>query len=331
MILLIIKIDFKPELSMSKNKNFILYRLLGFLAIFILLFSCETDITLKMPETSPKLVVEGHIEPGYPPMILLSHSVPYFSSTAIADLNNTFIHKAKITISNGTITKQLIEINLATLPDSIVRIIRNLYNIPLDTGSTVLPDFSFYTSFEMMGEENKTYTLNIEAEGMTISAVTTIPPKVIPDSFWTTPHITRHKDTLYELKASFWDPPNEQNYYRYFTKKNNEPFYTPRYGSVYSDQLFDGTHVKFTVERGEPETSNTSRDSSGYFFRGDTVIVKICTIDKAQFEFYSTLENDRGGGSPFSAPILVKSNIIGGLGIWGGYGAYYHTVYIPKK
>ena len=63
---------------------------------------------------------------------------------------------------------------------------------------------------------------------------------------------------------------------------------------------------------------------------GDTVTVKWANIDSRTYDFYNTLEND-GGGSPFSSPLRIKSNVTGdsAIGVWAGYGARYYTLVIP--
>ena len=311
----------KNILKNKINRLWILFLLAG-------LSACETDITLDLPKGTEKLVVEGHIEPGRPPMVLLTRSLPYFSSTSLADMDQMFVHNAVMTISDGTVTKNMIEINLASLPDSIIQLLRNVYQINIDTGSAI--NYAFYTSFEMLGEEGKKYKLHIEAGGKTVNAVTQLTRVVIPDSFWFVKYVNRKKDTLYELKFRFQDPVNEENFYTYSTSINHGQYFPPPYGSVMDDKMFNGIHVTYSMMRGQSSNDTINRDDFGYFFRGDTVHIKFCTMDKAHYEFWSTLESDNTGGSPFSSPVLVKSNVVGGLGIWGGYGSYYRTLYVPK-
>ena len=71
---------------------------------------------------------------------------------------------------------------------------------------------------------------------------------------------------------------------------------------------------------------------SNYFKRGDVVVLKLCNIDKATFDFWRTMEYSYSNvGNPFSSPTKVISNIKGGgLGYFGGYAAQYRTIIIPK-
>ena len=107
--------------------------ILYFIPIFLLvLTSCTTDITLDLPAGEQKLVVEGHIEQGMPPIILLTKSTAYFASTNINDIANSFVHNAVIKIYDGFVTDSLIEIDLATIPDSLANLIMDLYQINVD-------------------------------------------------------------------------------------------------------------------------------------------------------------------------------------------------------
>jgi hypothetical protein len=302
--------------------------------LFILIFigtlsACTNDINLVLPEGEEKLVVEGHIEPGLPPIIMLTRSVAYFSSTTLDDIANSFVHNAVIKISDGTVTDSLIEVNLSTLPDSIAQMILDLYQINVNDISPFF-NFSFYTSFSMFGEVGKTYSLTIEAEGKKLSSVTTIPKLVIPDSFWLKPSKDPANDSMVMLYFSFQDPPDEVNSYRYFTKRNDQPFYPNQFGSVFDDNLFNGQDIDWNLSRGSDAYDSFDIETYGMFWKGDTVTVKFCTIDAAHRLFWQTFEMARSSGGPYSNPVKIMTNIVGGLGVWGGYGAYYHTVYIPE-
>ena len=69
------------------------------------------------------------------------------------------------------------------------------------------------------------------------------------------------------------------------------------------------------------------RKENGHFKLGDTIIVRVCSIDEAHYNFWRTIEQEEfSGGNPFGSPIPIESNIKNGLGVWGGYGASYYTV-----
>jgi hypothetical protein len=73
-------------------------------------------------------------------------------------------------------------------------------------------------------------------------------------------------------------------------------------------------------------------DSLSNFKRGDTVTIKLCNIDKGTYDFWRTYEfSFQSIGNPFSSPTRILGNISNdALGYFGGYGAQYRTVIIPK-
>ncbi|NNF02092.1 MAG: DUF4249 family protein [Bacteroidia bacterium] len=87
--------------------------------------------------------------------------------------------------------------------------------------------------------------------------------------------------------------------------------------------------MSLPLERGQSSADEIDFDTYGYFWRGDTVTLRWMNIDKAHYDFWNTLEND-AGDNPFSSPVQIKSNIQGGLGVWGGYNNTFGTIIIPK-
>ena len=85
------------------------------------------------------------------------------------------------------------------------------------------------------------------------------------------------------------------------------------------------------MQRGSFDFSTKDDDQNDerfYFKRGDTILVKYCSIDKATFEFVRTEESQvQSNGNPFGSPAPITSNIHGGLGIWAGYAAVYDTIF----
>src|SRR3990167_2540618 len=85
------------------NKNFFI------LITALLLSSCEEGITIDLPESGGKMVLEGKIEKGMPPIIYLTETISFFSSISVEKIQSAYIHNANITISNGDTTVKLKE------------------------------------------------------------------------------------------------------------------------------------------------------------------------------------------------------------------------------
>lgn len=287
------------------------------LFIATLLVSCEKDVDIKLQDGQARLVVEGSIETGQPPFILLTKSIGYFAKIDLNTLQNSFVHGAEVTLSNGNRTVKLKEYSFDT--------------------SSFGTKFSFYSidtsSFDnfMIGEVEKFYTLTIKFEGQTYTSTTKIPNPTRLDSVIssTPPFTPENNPDVRFIKVFFREPDTAGNFVRYFTSRNGQRFY-PGLNSVYTDEFINGTYFETPLSAGEDRNSTVGRDSLGFFYPGDTVVLKWAAIDKKVYEFYNTFEYAIGTlGSPFATPISVKSNISNGaLGVWAGYGTYLDTVVI---
>ena len=286
--------------------------------VLLSLFSCEKEVKINLESGDPQLVVEGAIETNLPPYVILTNSIGYFSTINLETIQNSFVHDAEVTVSDGSKTVNLVE-----------------YSI--DTGSNGAK-FSIYTvdttqpfSTWLRGEENKTYKLTIKYNGQVYEATTKIPTPTPIDSVITAepPFIPDGNLDAKFIKIFFKDPDTLGNYIRYYTRRNDEPFY-PGLNSVYPDELINGTYFETTLSAGEDRSKERNFDSSGYFYVGDSVTLKWCAIDKATYDFWSTYEFALGTlGSPFASPTRVKSNISNkALGIWAGYGSAYYSLTI---
>ena len=280
-----------------------------FLLFVFLLAACEKNITVNLPKPDEKLVVEGSIETGSFPFIILTKNSAFYSTFNLDSLNNYFVQNAVVKVSNGTDTVTCQEFFLDTM------------------GVTLRA----YIGLGMIGEEGKTYNLWINApDGKKISAVTTIPIKNPLDSIWVTYNEKVDSPDLVRLVVRYTDHPQLGEYVRYFTKFNSEDF-QPGLNSVFDDQIINGTTFDFPLDRGYNRNDSIDFDAYGYFHKGDTITVKWCNIDYAHFDFWRTMEFELGGqGSPFASPVKINTNITGGLGIWGGYAVNLKTVIVPE-
>jgi len=282
-----------------------------FVSILIIAFSCTKDIEIELPETEEKFVVEGWIEQDQYPVVVLTTNTPYFDkfdSTALMDM---FITDAKVTVSDGTTTEHLaFTINFQNLENADWPMV-------------------YFVGDTLKGEIGKTYTLSIEAEGKTLTAFTTIPQIIESDSLWF--KVDEGQDSLGYLWGLYSDDPNTNSYFRFFTKRlGRDNVYTPTYGSIVEDKFFSGDTLEFSLVRGIGSYTAADAyddDELGYYKIGDTVVFRLTTIDQAHYNFWRTAEQEiMMGQNPFSSPVQIRSNIEGGLGVWGGYAADYDTL-----
>ena len=288
-----------------------------FTLLAVVFYGCEKTISFDLDKAEPVLVVDGSIENGQAPIIILSSSFNYFSELTSDLLEKSFIHGAVIKLSNGSRTHQLKEYFLTN--DSSNKI----YYYTID--SSIL-------ATAIIGEFGKQYSLDINVGGKAYHAVTTIPmlAKKI-DSLWWKLSPNNPDTSLVVLSGRTTDPPGLGNYIRYYTKVDDGPF-LPGLNSVYDDQIIDGTTYTIEIEKGIDRNEELDPDTYSFFSKGDTATMKFCNIDKATYEFWRTMEYSYSSiGNPFSSPTKVSGNISGGaLGYFGGYAAQYKTLVIPK-
>lgn len=290
-----------------------MYRLF-FAIAFFLLTSCEKNIDFKLDESSPTLVVEAEIENGKPPRVILTKSVPFFSQISPEILINSFVHDAEVYISNGSLTHRLKEYILPLAPGISI----SYYGI--DTSS-------LNTAFN--GELNTSYQLRIISAGKEYLANTRISGLNISIDSVYFKQAPQNPDTNKRVMfARVTDPKGLGNYLRYYTKKNNQPFFPPS-NSVFSDEVIDGTTYTVQLEQGI-DRNNPPEPGENFFYKSDTVTLKLCNIDKSTYTFWNTWEfAGQAIGNPFSQPNKVIGNISNGaLGAFCGYAVSYKTIIV---
>lgn len=298
-----------------------------------LLLGCEEEF-IPEPVGGPvdELVVEGYIEAGdrpAPAFVILTRSFPFFSELSADQLSNAYVAGAEVTVSDGSRTITLTEICLNDLPPALRDQVGEFLGFNPDS---IGFNFCAYAdiAFEMPGEEGKTYTLAIKADGKELRSVTTIPFRVPVEEVRFVDPPGQPNDTLAQCLVTISDPAGVSNYYRYFTATQGESLTAP-FGSVTDDRLFDGQSFEFPLPKAEPPGSDFDLNTFGLYLRGDTVTLKFINIDREHFNFWNTLEFNAANQGPFSSYTRVDHNIEGGLGIWGGLSAQYFELVVPER
>ncbi|TAL56951.1 MAG: DUF4249 family protein [Bacteroidetes bacterium] len=303
---------------------------------FILLFiSCQKDIEVKLPDAKPKICVDGKIEPGLPPFVILTHNMPYFGTTNLNALQNMFVHNAVVKISNGTTAETLSEYCSASLPDSLLPIVAAFTGV--DTVALKSFNYCLYTTFNtaVWGAVGATYNLTIDVDGKSLTSSTRILNPVPLDSTWFRYiKVNNAGDSLGFVFAHINEPEPEGDCYRWLAmRKGKDQSFIAPIGSVFDDKFVNGQSFDFAYNRGSIPNSPAPDDNNeeeGYFKIGDTVIVKYCTIERATFDFFRQVDVAvYSQGNPFAAPTSVPSNVYpkeNALGVWCGYGTFMDTV-----
>ena len=269
-----------------------------------MLTSCDED---HLAVTQPQLVVEGWIEDGGYPVVIVTSSIPISEEYMPAEtLSDYIVRWATVTVYCGE--------------DSAV--LTGKY----DKG--YFPPY-IYTTSRMKGEQGKNYSLKVEYKDMVATATTTIPPR--PDVMRFRLEKCEDSDTMYQVKAVFTDNKEEKNYYQLFSKvgAENKQYLASYLGSIDDDVLGDTTEV--AVYRGHEVLS--TMEYTPYFRPNDTISVKLSQIDEASFHFWDDYIKILSlSHNPFMAPQRsIRYNIVNGSGYWCGMNSVKDYFVIPYK
>ena len=272
----------------------------------ILLNACDEDHIIVQDS---HLVVEGWIEEGGFPTVIVTRSIPMFEDYVSSKvLSEYLIRWAKVTVYCDD--------------DSVVLTGKydNGYFLPYG-----------YTTTEMRGEAGKTYSLKVEYNDMTATATTTIPSRPQVQQFKV--EKCEDSDSLYQAKVMFVDYKHEKNYYQLFAKvgENNKQYLASYLGSI--DDAIIGDTTEIAIYRGHDVLS--TQHYTPYFKPNDTVSVKLSQIDEVSYHFWDDYIKILSlSKNPFLSPNKsIRSNIVNGSGYWCGMNSvkYYFSIPLNPK
>ena len=273
--------------------------------LLFVLSACTKEVKMDYPSAEKQLVVEGYIESGRYPVVYLTKSSPYFEKIDSSNVVKLIASVAKVSISDGKETEVL-----------TLRYAKNIF-----------PPY-YYEGPDIRGEIGKTYTITVELEGKTYTSNTTLlePVSLQKISFVKT---TNNKLQNF-LSLNFLDPKGVKNCYRVYTKRiGKDPNYVPCYLSTFNDYGFDGQEFNFEVIRSYSSVVQT--DNGRYFVKGDSVMVKFCTIDEQQHNYWKSVETQIAiSANPFGLSSSDPLTLINGgaLGVWAGLSSKYYSIKI---
>jgi hypothetical protein len=288
-----------------------------YLLVIPLFWSCEKNITIDLKDPGKRLVVEATIENEGQPTVFLSNSLDFFGKISPEVLQNSFVHDAMVEISDGINNHRLKEFNYTNDSGNVIYYYSNNPSDPIGP---------------LIGKLQTNYSLNIQTAGKNYQSSTTIPSITRQiDSIWWEPVKNIPDSNKVKVIVRATDKKGYGDYIRYFTKTNDGPF-LPGFTSVYDDQVIDGTTYTVPVDKGA-DRNIPRKDTDAFFDRGDHVILKLCNIDKATYDFWRTFEfSFQSIGNPFSSPTKVTGNITNGaLGYFGGYASQFRDLTIPPR
>ncbi|KJD36740.1 hypothetical protein PW52_03635 [Tamlana sedimentorum] len=253
-----------------------IYKSVIFIALSLILSSCEDVIDVDVNTAEPRLVIEASLDwekgtTGSEQTIKLSMSSPYFSTDT-----DTSVTGALVTVTNmnsGSVYSFTDENNGSYSIDNFEPIIGNTYQL------SVAYNGETYEATETLMEVSSINQIN----------------QSIEDGF---------DDELPEVNIYFDDPAEEENFYLVSFYEIGDMF--PFFADV-SDEFVNGNEVYYFFEKEEDEDSNMTP-----FEAGDTVEVKLYGISEQYYRFIRLLiEQYYNSGNPFASnAALIKGNCI---------------------
>lgn len=260
------------------------------LAILLLLASCDNNYIET--DNIEELVVEGWIESGHAPVVLVSSTLPVSSvPQSISNISEHILRYAEVYIEHGGEREYL----TARMTDKF-------------------PVGNYFTSPTLRGVPSETYNLHVKWLDFEASATCTIPEPVAIDSVYMEKSID---DTSYVAKLTFRNDPGEGRYYQTFRRvgSSSNVFQAVNFTTL-DGELIDSVVVETFMK---PVARIGVEDV--FFHSGDTVALKLATIERPMFDFWCKFADyTNSSGTVFSAPANVAGNVSGAIGYWAGYG-----------
>lgn len=175
----------------------------------------------------------------------------------------------------------------------------------------------------------RTYTLTVVAtNGQRASSTCTIPVAVPPTAI--VPYDTGRSGQRPYILVNWQDPAGQANYYqingifRYILATckacQNETYNTLSFDDdrrgLFPDAGLDGT----LIPSGRAYLTLNSSSNSFSQYRTASVTVNLMNVDQNYYQFQeAVIRQRRSRNNPFAEPVLIPSNIQGGLGCFAGY------------
>ncbi|MCX6352389.1 MAG: DUF4249 domain-containing protein [Bacteroidetes bacterium] len=294
------------------------------------LFSCEQKVTYQLPQYDPKPAVFCLLQPDSVVKLYLTESRSYFN---YGDTLNKmrFIFDAVLTVKDETGVTETLHLEKGLENDN------NFNRNPWDT--TKRPDNKVETWLWVGSNKTKAntkYSLEIKWGGKSYTAETRVPD--VPVILNTIIRKTEGRGfggggQNDSIKTAFFvvqDVAAEKNFYGRLEIDSNSN--QSGGSSGYFDNIYRYSFTEDGAENGRKMEVYASEDQKRGGFPTDStvVFVSLMNANKEAGDYLTSLQHQQNTqGDPFSEPVLIKSNIKGGLGVFGGmsYSKKYRIVF----
>ena len=160
-------------------------RILYGLCVIALCISCQEEVQQELEDT---IVVEGWIEAGGSPVVMLSRAFVVTTAEETGNGQSVVLPWGRVSVSDGR--------------QSVV--------LTGDYDERYFPPFR-YSSSKIRGVPGNTYYLTVEYGNRVLTAQTTIPMPASLEALEVSP--CEHIDSVYQITASFEDDSATKDYY----------------------------------------------------------------------------------------------------------------------
>jgi hypothetical protein len=307
-------------------------KIIGIHLVAFLLYSCTKEVNITIPELPPQLVVDGNIETGCNPLVLLTMSQYAADTVSLLNYLNSVVSDAEVSVVNSNDTFALIPTFVQDL--SLENQKRLAEMLRLELNEVQFLPIQVYTSSILIGSTNQSYELCISHNGKLFKGSTyLLPPPVLDTLFW------KRETTTIEYGYSWGrlsDPIASADAYRWEVRRIDkdengadlDPIFRRARGGIFSDEFFNGLEIEFYFQNPLKRKDSTHlKEYRRYYRYGDSVVVKFSKMDQAVFLYFDRMAAQLdAAANPYATPINIPSNIKGCLGIWAGFSPWYDTL-----
>lgn len=275
-------------------------RMIYGLCLLLLFAGCQEEFQKSREE----IVVEGWIESGGSPVVLLTKSFVVELAKDVDEETSIVLPWGKVTVSDGT--------------ESVI--------LTGDYDDRYFPPYIYSTS-KMKGVPGRTYYLTVEYGNRILTAQTTIPEVDSLEAI--TVSTCDDADGMYQITAYYDDNPVTKDYYLFLTRiYNDETRYYPAFLGLQEDGHL-GLHNRQVVHPGI-HTLTDSVKYHPYYHADDSIQIKFAKIDETTYHIHKAYNEmvSLSSNPIFSSDLSMPTNIQGGLGFWCGYAVTRYNVSI---
>ncbi|MBQ0045204.1 MAG: DUF4249 family protein [Bacteroidales bacterium] len=304
--------------------------------LIISLASCD-ERKPYLTYADQEMVIEGWIDNGGFPYVFLSKTVLADGKpTSMEDIDKYTVRHAEVTLNDGTRDYKLIGLEIDELLERLREMnLETGFDIPFTKIEDIvlLPPF-VYTSFEVMGQVGKTYTVTAKSEDYEIVGSSTIQEPVEISEVRTEKVTDDPNDDRYKAVVCFKDNPDTHDYYKAFVMLDGKkPMFMPSLlanlddATLYkdTDDVEAASNVELSIYQ---DFTIPISDFRPYFHKGETVYIKLVKINEREFKYWDVLEELTifSRNMFFPTTTRIQPTVRGGEGYWCAYGSSYVKV-----